>query len=75
MLRTPYIKMRASMSMSMRLIYKYGFSPKDSWACRDSDMRDIRYIAIFFGHIAIQTCMGNTEIDGRMDRYRRMYEK
>ena len=26
------------------------------------------YIAILFGHIAIQTCMGYTEIDERMDR-------
>ena len=37
--------------------------------------RDMRYIAIFFSHIAIQTCMGYTEIDGRIDGERRKYTK
>ena len=35
--------------------------------------RDIIYIAMFFGHIAIQTCMGYTEVDGRMNGDRRKY--
>ena len=35
----------------------------------------MRYIAIFFSHIAIQTCIGYTEIDGRIDGERRKYTK
>ena len=31
--------------------------------------------AIFFSHIAIQTCMGYAEIDGRIDGERRKYTK
>ena len=34
-----------------------------------------RYIAIFFSHIAIETCMGYTEIDGRIDGERRKFTK
>ena len=34
-----------------------------------------RYITIFFCHIAIQTYMGYTEIDGRIDGERRRYTK
>ena len=37
--------------------------------------RDMRYIVIFFSHIAIQTYMGYTEIDGRIDGERRKYTK
>ena len=37
--------------------------------------RDMRYIAILFSHIAIQTCMEYTEIDGRIDGERRKYTK
>ena len=37
--------------------------------------RDMRYILYFFSHITIQTYMGYTEIDGRIDGERRKYTK
>ena len=37
--------------------------------------RDMRYILYIFSHITIQTYMGYTEIDGRIDGERRKYTK